>query len=124
VVTDETGEYVFKDVPLTDHTLIIKKSDGTEIGRFDLNLDKGETTDSTVSGASVDITYTDQTSTIDLLLQIDPVSNDVTVEDVVFTENPKTGDITEQTEYYWILPIALLALLAGVVGYGKRSHVK
>ena len=111
VVTDSAGEFTFTDVELTQHTLIIKKSDGTQIGEYVLNFTEGGAEAYSLNGNEINLTITSNTVAIDITISTDENVTGTSIEGVKFTHNPKTGDSGAPARLAYIIAI----IAAGIV---------
>ena len=114
-VTDANGKVTFSDVLFEDHTLIVKDSGGNTRATIDLNMDMGTLKGYSVDESIVDVTYTKNTVSVQIDITLD--GEDVTVTDVIITENPDTGD---SGAWLWIL---FLGLCVVFIALGVRKFV-
>ena len=101
-VTDANGKVTFSDVLFEDHTLIVKDSGGNTRATIDLNMGMGTLKGYSVDETIVDVTYTKNTVSVQIDITLD--GEDVTVTDVIITENPDTGD---SGVWLWMLFLGL-----------------
>jgi uncharacterized repeat protein (TIGR02543 family) len=90
VMTGADGSFTFPNVPLTNHELIVNDSTMHEIGRFSMSFNKAPTTSSTVDNTvkQIQVGYTPNTQTIDVLLKTDGVHGHLDAGDITYTLAP------------------------------------
>lgn len=115
VMTDSTGKFQFTNVPLTNHILIIKTDDSTEIGQYALTFTENDSASYSVDGKDIDISYTVNTVNIDVLINVSEDGAGMMVEEIAITENPKTGDAS-MDYYWWTVPTIAAISLFLVIG--------
>jgi hypothetical protein len=120
------GEFEFPDSTYSNHILIINDPAMREVNRFALSFAQGASTNSTVNNTArtIDVTYTNYTSQIDIGLQTNAEGSDVSATAVAFTntppiiktntkvENPATGD--SSLPYGMITCLISLLIIAGL----------
>lgn len=114
-VTDSNGRVTFSNVALVDHTLIIKDSSGSEMGRVDLDMAKGTSKDSVSNGNEVDVTFTDETVSVVVAVVLGS-NNTVTIDKVTITENPSTGN-PHSTMWLWLGITGFIAIAGLSITY-------
>lgn len=117
-VTDANGAFVFPDVPLTNHTLLIEASDGSEIGRYGLSFTQGSQSSIVKGEKEVDITCTSNTVAIDVLINVSADGKSTTLEGADIVNNPKTG----KNSILWLVLLGIV-LICGASFYGA-AHLK
>lgn len=124
VITDSKGEFTYTDVPLTNHTLIIKTDDGTQIGSYKLSFTEKDTASYSEDGKDVNIAFTTNTVNIDVLINVNEDGSSTSIKKVDIIENPSTGRDQNQSICIVasIIAVAVMLLLAAVLI--KHRHFK
>ena len=128
-LTNSSGEFVFKDIPYTHHTLVISNNSGQEIGRFSLNFTNTGKQGITVNNLAntANINYAAGTNFVDLRFQVNGALNDIDIisSDISGTNmvaNPKTGTITSPFPMWLIALIPLLWIALSIKKhFGARA---
>lgn len=120
VMTDSKGRFTYTNVPLTNHTLVIKKVDGTQIGSYDLTFSKEDTASYENTGNKIDIEFTAGTVNINIDINVNADQSGTTIDKVMLSENPVTGDMS--VHILWLIaPICAALLSLGYIAIRKRS---
>lgn len=113
-MTNSNGEFVFENVPLTSHTLLIQETDGMEIGRYGLAFTQSDTASYTKDEENLDITSTVNTVAIDVLIHVSEDGKTTSMDKVTIIVNPKTGE--DSMLWVWVLCIAAI-VMGSIYGY-------
>lgn len=120
VITDSKGKFTFENVPLTSHTLVIKKSDGTQIGSYDLTFTKEDTASYENTANKIDIKFTAGTVNVNIDIDVNADQTGTAIDNVSFSENPATGD--KSMHILWLIAPIFAALLSlCYIAIRKRS---
>lgn len=110
--TDANGTYTFSDVPYTHHTLVVADENGVEKGRMSLNFTKRDTAGATVTGNTVETTYTEGTIKVDFPIIVGESGISIDEEDVEVIENPQTGG-SSMSMLYLIIALGTVLIVSG-----------
>jgi hypothetical protein len=89
--TDAAGEFVFADVELTEHELVVKSADGTEIQTFVLSISEGGEFTWEAADDTVNVVTASETGQLYFTIQVNDDMSGAEVISVTYSENPKTG---------------------------------
>ena len=96
VVTNEIGEFKFKDVTLSTHELIIKDSDGNILKTFNLVIHTGDDFDwDNTNDITIDISKSINVVALEITIKIGE-DEDISIVNITTIENPNTGDAYDQ----------------------------
>lgn len=110
--TDSNGVFVFENVPLTNHTLLIKSKDENEIGRYSLSFTQDDSTSFTTGEKQISIINTPNTVAIDVLINVSEDGNSTQIDNVTFKENPQTGEDSSMASIEWLAIIIGLVIIS------------
>ncbi|MBN1892520.1 MAG: InlB B-repeat-containing protein [Clostridiales bacterium] len=120
--TDREGRFHFSDVAYTSHTLTIA-DDVNVVGRYSLEFSSGSDASYRFVGDTVDITYSDNTISVDLKIEISGDSRNSTDPEIAseqeVSENPKGGN--NSNRLWWLL---VLVLPLGILVFWVRKKKK
>ncbi len=122
--TDSAGEFVFHDITLENHELIIVDGGGTELKRFNLTFSDSSAFSYSIDGNNVDILMPDNTINLEVTLNVNDegvvsISN---ISHYAPADNPKTGDSSPLLTP--LVPLMLILLLSLGVYMVNRKKVK
>lgn len=117
-VTDKNGRVTFNNVPLVNHTLVVKDNGNGEIGRVTFNMSKGTSNSAKANGSKVDVLFDENAVSVNIEVTLD--KNDTAVQKADITSNPATGGTGL---VLWIVAAALIALGAVAVYVRKRLRI-
>ena len=96
VVTNENGEFKFKDVSLSTHELIIKDSDGNILKTFSLVIHTGDDFNwDKTNDVTIDISKSINVVALEITIKIGE-GEDISIVNITSIENPNTGDAYDQ----------------------------
>lgn len=91
-ITDENGRYAFYDVAYTNHELIVKTPEGTEIAAFELSFAQGDQMDTNVTDEGVSVTYTNSTVSVDIEVAVAADQSSAAIARATGVDNPQTNE--------------------------------
>jgi|GEM_PF-1187136 len=111
-VTDETGRFVFNDVPVGSHTLKVMDNAGSSINSFEFNMNTNDNFSWDKSNKAVNVSLKENTNTVGLTIA---VSDEAT--DVINVQDSKVlgGVVQKKNNAFWIYFVAAAAVLLVVM---------